>query len=54
MWEKESVQDRAERDPLWKEIAKLRRLGGDETDERFPEIVADSLDALLGGLPSAA
>jgi sigma-54 dependent transcriptional regulator, acetoin dehydrogenase operon transcriptional activator AcoR len=42
MWEKEGVQDRAERDPLWKEIAKLRRLGGDETDERFPEIVADS------------
>jgi sigma-54 dependent transcriptional regulator, acetoin dehydrogenase operon transcriptional activator AcoR len=42
MWEKERVEDRGERDPLWKEIAKLRRLGGDETDELFPEVVADS------------
>ena len=42
MWEKERVGDRAERDPLWKEIAKLRRLGGDETGEQFPEVVADS------------
>ena len=54
MWEKERVEDRGGRGPLWKEIAKLRRLGGDETGEQFPEVVADFVDALLGGLPSAA
>src|ERR1700730_1929490 len=42
MWEKERVEDRGGRGPLWKEIAKLRRLGGDETGEQFPEVVADS------------
>lgn len=40
MWEKERVEDRGGRGPLWKEIAKLRRLGGDETGEQFPEVVA--------------
>ena len=42
MWEKEHVEDRGGRGPLWREIAKLRRLGGDETGEQFPEVVADS------------
>jgi sigma-54 dependent transcriptional regulator, acetoin dehydrogenase operon transcriptional activator AcoR len=42
MWDKERVEDRGGRDPLWKEIAKLRRLGGDETSDQFPEVVADS------------
>ena len=37
--EKERVGDRAERDPLWKEIASLRRLGGDETGEHSPRLL---------------
>ena len=47
MWEKERVQDRAERDPLWKEIAKLRRLGGDERMS-IPRNCCGLVDALLG------